>query len=164
VNRELALIAGLGFVTGLRSMTGLAGIARALAVPRSARRGTGARASGATADRASKAAALLALGEMIADKLPGMPARTEPVPLLGRVAVGAYIGATLARNSGAVGGIVGAATALLGSYCGKEMRERLSGRDRPTDVALGFLEDAIAVGATTLLARALRSGRRRSRA
>lgn len=162
MNRELAVIAGLGFVTGLRSMTGLAGIARALAVPVDARRKAAASAGVATGDRASKIAALLALGEMVADKLPGMPARTAPVPLIGRVAVGAYIGATLARKSGRAGGMVGAAAALLGSYCGKEVRERLSARDRPTDVALGFLEDAVAVGATTLLARALRSGRRRS--
>jgi uncharacterized membrane protein len=160
VNRELAVIAGLGFVTGLRSMTGLAGIARGLAVPVDARRDARASAGAATGARASKIAALLALGEMVADKLPGMPARTAPVPLLGRVAVGAYIGATLARRSRPAGGMVGGATALLGSYCGKAVRERLSGRDRPTDVALGFLEDAVAVGATTLLARALQKGHR----
>jgi uncharacterized membrane protein len=158
MKRELALIAGLGFVTGLRSMTGLAGIVRALDVPAVKRRGANAGAGEPTGS-ATKVAALMAIGEMVADKLPGMPPRTAPVPLLGRLAVGAYIGATVARRSGTVGGVLGAATAILGSYCGKAVRERLSGRDRRAEVAVGFLEDAIAVSATTLLSRALRRER-----
>ena len=42
----------------------------------------------------------LALGELVADKLPFIPSRTSPGPLFGRVVLGALSGATLCAAAG----------------------------------------------------------------
>jgi uncharacterized membrane protein len=98
---------------------------------------------------------LMALGEIVVDKLPGMPSRTNAAPLFARVTIGAFVGATVARHARPAGGALGAATALLGSYCGAAVRGRV-GRHRLADIAVALLEDAAAVGTTALLARAFR--------
>ena len=71
---------------------------------------------------------LLALAELVADKLPKTPNRTSLVPLTGRILMGALTGACVAVGGGqtaiagalvgAVGGVVGAATALNAKNAG----------------------------------------------
>jgi len=88
----------------------------------------------------------LAVGEMIADKLPSTPSRTIPAALVARMAGGALAGRSVAaaggRNLivGTLAGIVGAAGA---AYAGEAYR-RLASRYVPAFVA-ALLEDGVAI-------------------
>jgi uncharacterized membrane protein len=56
-----------------------------------------------------------AIGELIADKLPWVPSRTEPLPFLGRVTGGIVCGGVAA---GPIGALAGAATATATTIAG----------------------------------------------
>jgi uncharacterized membrane protein len=93
----------------------------------------------------------LALGELIADKLP-VPARTIPPALAIRAIAGAVAGAALAGDAERdrwLGGALGALGAIGFSYAGAAYRERAS-RYVPNVVA-ALIEDGVALG----LARAI---------
>jgi uncharacterized membrane protein len=95
----------------------------------------------------------LALGELIADQSPAIPARTTPLPFLVRLASGALTGAAIGVDrgrwvAGAVAGVVGA---LIGTLAGRAARARLAaafGRDPPAAV----LEDAVAIAGALVAA------------
>ena len=97
----------------------------------------------------------LAIGELIADKLPAAPSRKAPPGLIGRIVTGALSGAAVGAGQGALTGgmIAGVVGALAGTFVGYEARvrlARLAGKDFP----IALLEDAIAVfGAFFLLSR-----------
>ncbi len=93
----------------------------------------------------------LALGELIADKLP-VPSRTFAPALVVRAIAGALAGAALAGESDGdrwIGGALGAAGAIGFSYAGAAYRERAS-RYIPGFIA-ALIEDGVAIG----LARAV---------
>jgi uncharacterized membrane protein len=95
---------------------------------------------------------LFALGELVADKLPFIPGRTQPGPLGVRIAFGAICAAALAVSGAAsplVAGILGAAGAVAGAYAGYAYRTRLAGT--APDLVLALLEDLVAVGGGFLL-------------
>ena len=129
----LQRILAIGAITGMRSMAGAATLAR-----------HGGVLKGATA--------LMAAGEMAADKTSFVGNRTDAVPLVGRAAMGALLGALIARErqDGIVlGGLLGAATAVAAAHLAYQIRTRLP----LSTVAGGMLEDAIVVGAGTFYAR-----------
>src|SRR4030081_3781801 len=80
---------------------------------------------------------VLAIGELIADKLPKTPSRKAPGPFLGRIVTGALSGAALgAASQGLAGGLVaGALGGIAGTLGGHEFRARLvkaiGGKDLP---------------------------------
>jgi uncharacterized membrane protein len=87
---------------------------------------------------------VLALGELVADKLPKTPSRKAPGPFLFRIVSGAVCGAAL--TGGQVGGLIaGALGGIAGTLGGYEFRARLvkaiGGKDFPN----ALLEDVIAV-------------------
>jgi len=88
---------------------------------------------------------VLALGELVADKLPKTPSRKTPGPFLFRIVSGALCGAAL--TGGQAGGLIaGALGGIAGTLGGYEFRARLvkaiGGKDFPN----ALLEDVIAVG------------------
>jgi uncharacterized membrane protein len=90
---------------------------------------------------------LFALGELVADKLPVIPGRTQPGPLGARIVFGAMCAAALAVSGSAspvVGGVLGAAGAVAGAFAGYNYRTRLAGK--APDFVLALLEDLVAVG------------------
>jgi uncharacterized membrane protein len=99
-----------------------------------------------------------ALAEMGADKLPGMPDRTSPVALAGRVLLGAASGALAARAFGRpqlpaallAGGAAAAAT--FASYHLRRLGSERIGLPGP---AVGLIEDAALATAATALVRRL---------
>lgn len=120
----------LAAASGARTMTGVAATAKLLATPRIA----------------GGAAALAAI-ELVADKLPFLPDRTEPGPLFGRIVAGGAIGIALASATGndkARGALIGAAAAFAGAFVGFHARRLLA--DRMDATAAALVEDA-AVGA-----------------
>src|ERR1041385_7330903 len=104
-----ALAAGIGVVAGLRSLLAPAAVAWAAHLGWLHLQGT------LLGFMASKSAvvtlSLLAIGELIADKLPRVPRRTAVAPLLARVVSGGLSGACLgasANQSLGLGAVLGA--------------------------------------------------------
>lgn len=89
---------------------------------------------------------LLAIAEIVNDKLPNTPSRKVPPQFAARALMGALAGASLgaAGEMLAVGLVAGIIGAVAGTYGGAAMRGRLSGifgRDLPA----ALTEDAVAV-------------------
>jgi uncharacterized membrane protein len=98
---------------------------------------------------------VMEIGELIADKLPVVPSRTSPLPVLGRAAIGAFVGAALFASRGrrtATGGVLGAVSALTGAYAGERLRMQITQDLGVPNVVAGLLEDGIVLlGASRLL-------------
>src|SRR5438045_2064261 len=115
-NYLLAIALGIGFVAGLRSFTAPAVVPWAAHLVWITLPASRLAFMGSTA--AVTILSLLALGELFADKVPGVPRRTSMAPLLARIGTGALSGACLAIAAnqplipacvlGGVGGVVGA--------------------------------------------------------
>lgn len=108
---------------------------------------------------APAAVSLLMLGELTADKLPFVGSRLAPLPLIGRLASGAFSAASLAKrwNRPAAGPAAAAAIgALAGAFVGHGLRARLASRLRLSSAALGFAEDFVVLAGAGLLGRFLR--------
>lgn len=153
---SLATAAGLGAVTGLRSMLAVAITARELASRRRLPR------HAATAERwlarpgTWKVLTVLAAGELFVDKLPGIPDRVSPAPLSGRVLLGALLGATaVGPDRRPAGTFAGAAGAVAGTFAGWFLRREVVRVTMLPDPAIAIGEDAIAVNAARELARQL---------
>jgi len=103
-----------------------------------------------------------AIGEYMADKKPGIPARIAPAALAGRAIGGALSGAAAARPGRALlAAGIGAAGALAGAYISYRARAALAkalGRDKP----VAFAEDALSLLGSAALAgyAALRENQR----
>ena len=98
---------------------------------------------------------LFALGELIADKLPFIPRRTQAGPLIVRIIFGAGCGAALCFSgaaAGIVGAVLGGLGGVAGAFAGYHYRAGLSGK--APDFVLGLVEDAVAVGGGMLLVAA----------
>jgi uncharacterized membrane protein len=96
---------------------------------------------------------VLAIGELIADKLPKTPSRKTLMPFLTRIAIGASCGAALGVSSHALmaGLLAGAIGAVAGTLGGYEMRARLVRAIGGKDLPIALLEDAIAIGGAALI-------------
>jgi uncharacterized membrane protein len=134
----LGAAALLGAATGLRSQTGVAAVVLRSApdrLPKPLR------------SKAARAGAGLALvGELVADKLPAAPNRTDPVGLAARLGGAAGAAWLVGRSRGRALGpevAVGAALAAATAFGGMALRSRLSRRYPPMAVALA--EDGVAV-------------------
>jgi uncharacterized membrane protein len=96
---------------------------------------------------------VLAIGELIADKLPNTPSRKAPPGFITRIVTGGLSGAAIGATSGSwmfglVLGIIGAIAGTLGGY---ELRSRLVKATGGKDLPIALLEDAIAIGGAFLV-------------
>ena len=92
---------------------------------------------------------ILAIGELIADKLPIIPNRTSPPGLIGRVVTGGLTGACVAAGGGQgvlPGALVGAVGGVVGAFGGYQARTRLVKALGTRDIYIALLEDLIAIG------------------
>ena len=147
-----------GVVAGARSMLAPALAARALAaqafaVPSARRTADGAAAWFLSSPRVVQLLPLAAAAELIADKLPWTPARTDPGPLLGRLGSGALVGAAMAsREHRTAAAFAGAAGALAGTFAWYHARRLATDRGLPGWLA-AVTEDALALGLGIMLLR-----------
>ena len=128
-------ILAIGAATGMRSMAGVAALSLA---------------------RKGRLMPVLALGEMALDKTPVVGDRVDALPLAGRALMGALAGVVIAREHGdnaAVGGLLGAATAIVMTHVAYQVRKRLP----LTTVSSGLVEDAIVVAMVAPYASSLLS-------
>src|SRR5271170_769541 len=138
----LALL--LGVVAGLRAITAPA------AVSWVAKLGTLAVAGTPMAFMGFKYTPIiltvLAIGELINDKLPKTPSRKTPPQFIARILSGSLVGATVGAASGSLilGLVAGAIGAVAGTYGGAAMRGKLAtvfGKDLPA----ALIEDVVAI-------------------
>jgi uncharacterized membrane protein len=96
---------------------------------------------------------VLAIGEVINDKLPKTPSRKEPGSFVARVVTGALSGAAIGAAAGSlIGGLVaGALGAVAGTLGGYEFRSRLVKAIGGNDLPIALLEDAIAIAGGLLI-------------
>ena len=97
---------------------------------------------------------LLALVELIADKLPQTPARTVPLGLIARIVFGCLGAVALATSAGGNllgAAIVGIAGAVVGTFAGYQIRRNLVLRAHLPDFAVAIAEDVIAVAGSLLI-------------
>lgn len=98
--------------------------------------------------------ATMAIGEAAADASLPLPARTSPGPLVGRMAIGALLGALVCADAGqplAAGAGIGALSAAWASFAATGGRRLMADSGIP-DIATSLLEDAqtLLLGATAL--------------
>ena len=140
------LVLCVGALCGLRTFTPLAIFTIALHHDRFSLAGTPLAFLGTFA--AHIVIVLLAIGELIADKLPAMPSRLRPQGLMGRAALGAVTCAAyaLAQHHAvllpAVLGIIGA---IAGAFLGNRARSVLARAFKSPDLPIALLEDAICI-------------------
>jgi uncharacterized membrane protein len=142
----------LGCLTGLRSLTAPATVCWAAKIGWLNFAGTKL----AFVDRpvAVLILTILAVAELIADKLPKTPARTAPPGLIARVVLGCLCAVALATNAGGnllVPAIVGVGGALIGTFVGYKTRHALVSRAHIPDFAVAIVEDVIAVAGSLLI-------------
>jgi uncharacterized membrane protein len=137
----------IGVITGLRSLTAPAAVAWGAHHGWLNLHASPLRFMGSTA--AAAIFVLLAIGELISDKLPSTPSRTAPVGLIVRVVFGGFCGACLAvagAQSVAIGAVLGIAGGLAGTYGGYQLRTRLVRALKFPDFVIAIAEDAVAIG------------------
>jgi uncharacterized membrane protein len=136
--------AAIGAVSGLRTFTGPAIISEA--AHRKFLKLKGTPLAWLASDRAAHVSTVLAVGEIIADKLPFMPNRTEAPSLVGRFVAGAACGVAMAgrrkKKELVMGAIVGGAAALAAAWLGNQYRRRVT----LPPIAAALLEDGVAIG------------------
>lgn len=120
-------IVALGALTGMRSMAGPATLAF--------------REGGAL----KAVVGALAVAEMVADKTAAVGNRTDAIPLAGRAVMGGLVGGLIARSNRGnllVGGLLGAAAAVVAAHLAYQLRTRLPG----SSALGGVAEDALVIG------------------
>jgi uncharacterized membrane protein len=147
------LLAGflIGVVTGLRSLTAPAAASWAARLGWLGVDGTPLAFLGYSAT--PYIFSLLALGELINDKLPKTPSRKTPMGFIPRLLMGALSGAAIGAPAQELAGglIAGVLGAVAGTYGGYEFRSRLVKAAGGKDLPIALLEDAIALGSAFLL-------------
>jgi uncharacterized membrane protein len=135
-----------GAVTGLRSMTGPAIVSQSLA---------GGLIGGMQKTRphwfgtksTAKTLAALAVGELIADKLPFISDRTNTGPLLGRFVGGGICGAAICMandESPWIGALAGGLAATAAAFAGHKVRV-IAAENGKHELAVALLEDSVAI-------------------
>ena len=146
----LALAAGMGAVAGMRSMAAPALASRHL----SQRQGSSPLR---VSPRASGVLGLLAAGEMIGDKTPFIPDRTDLPSVIGRAVSGGATAAALADARGGsalVAALVGSTAAVGSTFLSYYLRKKAGEVSGLPDPVLGLAEDAFVLTAGSRIAAA----------
>lgn len=90
---------------------------------------------------------VLAIGELINDKLPATPSRKIPPQFITRVVTGGFAGAAIGLSKDAllIGLVCGALGAVAGTLGGAAVRGKLAGAFGK-DLSAALLEDVVAIG------------------
>jgi uncharacterized membrane protein len=150
LNYVFVLALGIGIVAGLRSLAAPAVVAWGAHVGCLNLHGTSLEFMGSTATVA--VFSLLAIGELIADKLPMIPKRTAPAPLMARIVTGGLCGACLCAAMGkslVAGALLAGIGGIVGAFAGYGIRRRLDLHIK--DVVVAVCEDVVAMGLALFL-------------
>ena len=153
---SLALAFAIGVITGLRSLTAPTVVAWAAHLKWLDLRQTWAAFMASTVTLCLFT--VLAIAELITDKLPKTPSRKSPGPFVARIVLGAFSGAALcaaARQSPVAGAFLGGLGAVGGTLGGYEARTRLVKAWKVPDIVVALLEDIVAIGGGLFIASRL---------
>jgi uncharacterized membrane protein len=92
---------------------------------------------------------ILAVGEIIGDKLPSAPNRIKPGSLIFRMLSGALAGASVYKATGskaATGALIGSAAAFASTFGSFWLRKDAVKINNATDPFIGAIEDALVIG------------------
>lgn len=147
--KTLLQIAGIGWVAGMRSMAGPA-LASTYLREHFIRRLLAQPAHALSARPAANLIRVMALGELIVDKLPYVPNRTDPPSLIGRTLSGALAGAALSaahRERREVGALLGGLVAAVSTFVMFHVRTGITRNTSVPDLPVGLAEDAVIAAA-----------------
>lgn len=148
----LSLVFAIGIIAGLRALTAPAVVCWAAHLGWLNLQNSHLAWMGSTA--AVAIFSILALAEIINDKLPATGSRTAPPSLVIRSITGALAGTALAiaaSQSVLLGIVLGVIGALAGSFLGYEVRHRIVTGLKIPDFPIALVEDAIAIGCGLLI-------------
>lgn len=99
---------------------------------------------------------LLAIVELILDKLPNAPSRTAPVGLTARIVLGGLSGLALAVGAGMsvslpIAGVIASIGAIAGAFAGYHIRHAVVLRAQLPDMVAAIAEDVIAIAGGLLI-------------
>ena len=152
MNYVFVLAIGIGIVAGLRSLTPPAVVAWAAHLGWLNLHGSPLAFMGSTT--AVAIFSLLAVGELVADKLPKTPKRTAVAGLLARIITGGLCGACLCAVSGKsllAGALLGGTCGVIGAFTGYEIRSHLVTNLHIKDFLVATCEDLVAIALAFLL-------------
>jgi uncharacterized membrane protein len=152
LNYVFVLALGIGIVAGLRSLTAPAVVAWGAHLSWLNLHGSPLAFIGSTT--AVAILSVLAIGELITDKLPMIPRRTAPAPLLARIVTGGLCGACLCAAAGqslVAGALLGGIGGVVGAFLGYSIRRRLVNDLHVNDFVVAVCEDVVAVGLALFL-------------
>jgi uncharacterized membrane protein len=101
-------------------------------------------------DITANALKVMALSELVVDKLPSTPNRIKPAGLVFRCLSGALAGASISKateDNAIVGALLGASAALASSYLSFFLRKGTVRYTKLVDPLIGAIEDALVIGA-----------------
>ena len=145
----------VGVACGLRALIGLAAVSWAASCQELPLQGTWLAFLGFRAT--PFITTLLAIGELVTDKLPKTPSRLVPPQFGARVVMGALVGTAIGLSHGqlvlgVIAGIVGSVAGTLGGSKARAFAAQLFGRDLPA----ALLEDVLAVALAVVAIATLR--------
>ncbi len=133
----------LGVMSGMRSMAGLATISRRAAEhPRKFKNTIFAPLA---SENVANLASLAQIGEIIADKMPFVPNRIAPLPLLGRFLLGGISGAVVyaeGKESPLSGAVLGGLSAVASTFVFYFLRRNVAKLLHLPDLPVALAEDA----------------------
>ena len=91
---------------------------------------------------------VLAIFELLADKLPRTPSRTAPPGLIARIVTGGLTGACIAASGAQeilLGTLLGAVGGVAGCFAGYQARTRIVKALGTRDLYVALLEDGVAI-------------------
>lgn len=97
---------------------------------------------------------LLAILELVVDKLPKTPSRTAPPGLIARIVTGCFTGSCIALAGGQsalVGGALGLLGGVVGCFAGYHIRARLVKSLGLQDFYVALVEDLVAIGGSLFI-------------
>jgi uncharacterized membrane protein len=150
MNYVFVLALGIGIVAGLRSLTAPAAVAWGAHLSWLNLHGSPFAFIGSTP--AVAILSVLATGELVADKLPMIPKRTAPAPLMARIITGGLCGACFYAAAGKsllAGTLLGGIGGVVGAFLGYGIRRRLDLHIK--DLVVAVCEDLVAVGLALFL-------------
>jgi uncharacterized membrane protein len=148
----LVVVFAIGMIAGLRALTAPAVVCWAAHLGWVNLQNSHLAWMGSTA--AVAIFSILALAEIVNDKLPATPSRLAPPSLVIRSLTGALAGTALAIAAGqfvVLGIVLGALGALAGSFVGYYVRHGVVTGLKLADFPIALLEDAIAIGCGLLI-------------
>ena len=139
----------IGMIAGMRTMTAPALVSYKLAQMRPVPL-TNSKLSFLTSSTTTNVLTVLAVGELIADKMPGTPDRIGQPQVWGRIGSGALSAAALTEADGEsapIGAVIGALGAVAGAFAFFHLRKWLTYEQGLPDPVVALAEDALAIGA-----------------